>query len=127
MPPGPLLASVPLSLLNMVTRTALLPALILTRPEAADAAVAWYGSFLLTYGQLVLPTPAGAGAVEMGFLGGAVGALDGELGLLVAWRWWANGLPILLGLLVAWQARRQLLGWWPWRARAARPDSPHAR
>jgi hypothetical protein len=125
MPPGPLLASIPLSLINMVTRTALLPALVLTRPDAPEAAVVWYGSFLLIYGQLLLPTPAGAGAVELGFLGGAVGALEGDLALLLAWRWWANGVPVLLGLLVAWQARRQLLDWWPWRVRAIRPDAPH--
>jgi hypothetical protein len=127
MPPGPLLASVPLSLLNMLTRTALLPALVLTRPDAPDAAVVWFGSFLLIYGQLVLPTPAGAGAVEVGFLGGAVGALDGEVALLVAWRWWANGLPILLGLVVAWRSRRTLLGWWPGRLRVGPPDAPRTR
>ncbi len=126
MPPGPLLASVPLSLINMVARTALLPALVLTRPDAPDAAVVWFGSFLLIYGQLFLPTPAGAGAVEVGFLGGAVGALEGDVGLLLAWRWWANGVPVVLGLIVAWQARRQLLGWWPERVRAVRPDSPRA-
>jgi hypothetical protein len=124
MPPGPLAASVPLSLINMLTRTALLPALVLTRPDAPDAAVIWFGSFLLIYGQLVLPTPAGAGAVEVGFLGGAVGALEGDVGLLLAWRWWASGAPIVLGLIVAWQARRQLMSWWPARVRAVRPDAP---
>lgn len=126
MPPGPLLASVPLSLINMVTRTALLPALVLARPDAPEAAVVWYGSFLLIYGQLLLPTPAGAGAVELGFLGGAVGSLEGDVGLLLAWRWWANGVPVLLGLLVAWQARGQLREWWPRRIRVVRPDSPRA-
>lgn len=127
MPPGPLLASVPLSLLNMLTRTALLPALVLARPDAPDAAVVWFGSFLLIYGQLLLPTPAGAGAVEVGFLGGAVGVLDGEVALLLAWRWWANGLPILLGLLVAWRSRRTLMGWWPGRLHVGQPDAPRAR
>jgi hypothetical protein len=126
MPSEAWLVSIPLSLINMVTRTALLPALILTRPDAPDAAVVWYGSFLLIYGQLVLPTPAGAGAVEMGFLSGAVGTLDGDVGLLLAWRWWANGLSVLLGLIVAWQARRELLRWWPGRIRDVRPDTPSA-
>ncbi len=122
MPAGPLLASIPLSLINMVTRTALLPALVLMRPDAPEATVVWFGSFLLTYGQLVVPTPAGVGAVEVGFLGGAVGALEGDVALLLAWRWWANGLPVLLGVVVAWQARRQLRGWWP--TRGIQPEAP---
>lgn len=113
MPPGPVLVSIPLTLINMGARTALLPALLLARPDAPEAAVVWYGSFLLTYGQLFLPTPAGVGAVEVGFLGGTVGALEGDVALLLAWRWWSTGVPILLGLAVGWRAWGTLGGWRP--------------
>jgi uncharacterized membrane protein YbhN (UPF0104 family) len=87
----------------------MLPILALSLPTPPDPAAVWLGSFLLTYGQLVLPTPAGVGLVELGFLGGAAGEFRGELGLLMAWRWWATVLPALLGLVVAWQLRGRLV------------------
>ncbi|MBA2626785.1 MAG: hypothetical protein H0U85_02160 [Gemmatimonadales bacterium] len=66
------------------------------------------GSFALLYVQLLLPTPSGAGAVELGFLGGAAGELGkGEGALLVAWRFYTNGVGLILG---AWLAIRTY-GW----------------
>jgi len=109
MPPGALVTSVVCSMVNVATRTAMLPILALSLPTPPDPAAVWLGSFLLTYGQLVLPTPAGVGLVELGFLGGAAGEFRGELGLLMAWRWWATVLPALLGLVVAWQLRGRLV------------------
>jgi uncharacterized membrane protein YbhN (UPF0104 family) len=73
------------------------------------------GSFALLYSQLVLPTPSGAGAVELGFLGGAAGDLgDGEGWLLLAWRFYSNGVGVLLGVWLAvqiygWPALRKLV------------------
>ncbi len=111
MPPWPVIASVPLSAINIAARTALLPVLALTLPDPPPAAALWLGSFLLVYGQLAFPTPAGAGAVELGFLGGAAGDLGEGVGLLVAWRWWANGATALLGVAVALRIRRRSGGW----------------
>lgn len=108
MPRRALLVSVACSVVNVATRTAMLPVLALSLPTPPEPATVWLGSFLLTYGQLVLPTPAGVGLVELGFLGGAAGEFGGEIGLLLAWRWWANLLPSILGLAVAWQLRGRL-------------------
>ena len=74
MPTWPLLASIPMTLLNLGTRVAILPG---PRPHRWRAhrtsAPCVLGSFALLYSQLVLPTPSGAGAVELGFLGGSGG------------------------------------------------------
>jgi len=73
------------------------------------------GSFALLYSQLLLPTPSGAGAVELGFLGGAAGDLGSDQGwLLLAWRFYTNGLGVLLGVWLAariygWPALRKLV------------------
>ena len=73
------------------------------------------GSFALLYSQLILPTPSGAGAVELGFLGGAAGDLGHNEGwLLLAWRFYTNGIGVLLGVWLAanvygWPALRKLV------------------
>ena len=85
MPRWPLLASLPLSLINLVTRVAILSVLALTLPDPPALGPMALGSFALLYSQLILPTPSGAGAVELGFLGGAAGDLgDNEGWLLLA-------------------------------------------
>jgi uncharacterized membrane protein YbhN (UPF0104 family) len=114
MPRWPILASLPLSLINLVTRVAILPVLALTLPEPPAMGPMLLGSFALLYSQLLLPTPSGAGAVELGFLGGAVGDLGEHQGwLLLAWRWYTNGLGVVLGVWLAakiygWPALRKL-------------------
>jgi uncharacterized membrane protein YbhN (UPF0104 family) len=102
MPLWPLVASVPMTFLELVTRVAILPVLALTLSDPPPAGPLWLGSFALLYSQLVLPTPSGAGAVELGFLGGAVGRLgpDQEL-LLLAWRFYTTGLGVALGAALA--------------------------
>lgn len=69
MPHWPLVASVPLSFINLATRVAILPVLALTLPSPPALGPLVFGSFALLYSQLILPTPSGAGAVELGFLG----------------------------------------------------------
>jgi uncharacterized membrane protein YbhN (UPF0104 family) len=102
MPRWPLLASIPLSLVNVVTRVALLPVLALTLPDPPALPVLIVGSFALIYAQMILPTPGGAGAVEFGFLGGAAGNLgDDSSHLLLAWRFYANGIGTILGVWLA--------------------------
>jgi uncharacterized membrane protein YbhN (UPF0104 family) len=118
MPRGPLLASIPLSLINLATRVAILPVLALTLPSPPPIGPLAVGSFALLYSQLILPTPSGAGAVELGFLGGAAGDLGADEGwLLLAWRVYTNGIGVLLGVVLAarvygWPALRQLAGRW---------------
>ena len=66
------------------------------------------GSFVLIYGQMILPTPAGAGAVELGFLAGAAGDLGGgSHWLLLMWRLYSSGLGTAAG--VAWAVHA--FGW----------------
>jgi uncharacterized membrane protein YbhN (UPF0104 family) len=115
MPWWPLLASMPLSLINLATRVAILPVLALTLTSPPALGPMTLGSFALLYSQLVLPTPSGAGPVELGFLGGAAGDLgDGEEWLLLAWRFYTSGIGVLLGVLIAasiygWPALRMLV------------------
>ena len=115
MPRWPLVASIPLSALNVATRVAILPVLAATLPEPPALGPMLLGSFALLYSQLVLPTPSGAGAVELGFLGGAAGDLGEHQGwLLLAWRFYTNGLGVVLGIWLAvqvygWPALRKLI------------------
>jgi uncharacterized membrane protein YbhN (UPF0104 family) len=108
MPPGPLAASAILSFVNLATRTAILPVLMLALPEPPPLGPAILGSFALLYSQLVLPTPSGAGVVDLGLLAGAAGEVPaGEVELLVWWRFYTTGIGIILG---GWAAVRTF-GW----------------
>jgi hypothetical protein len=97
---------------------AVLPVLALTLPASPELGPLVLGSFALLYSQLVLPTPSGAGAVELGFLGGAAGDLGSGAGwLLLAWRFYTNGVGVLLGIALAahafgWPALRRLARRW---------------
>ena len=57
MPRWPLVASLPLSFLNLATRVAILPVLAATLPHPPDLGPMLLGSFALLYSQLILPTP----------------------------------------------------------------------
>lgn len=108
MPVWPLVASAPCTLVDLVSRVAILPVLAQTLPAPPPAGPVWLGSFALLYVQLLLPTPSGAGAVELGFLGGAAGELGTREGsLLLAWRFYTNAIGLLLG---TWLAVR-IYGW----------------
>lgn len=108
MPRWPLIASLPLSVIAMATRIAILPVLVLTLPTPPSVGLAIFGSFALLYSQMVLPTPSGAGAVELGFLEGAVGQLgEGQAWILVAWRFYTNGIGVVLGVWLA----ASIYGW----------------
>ncbi|HEU4830329.1 MAG TPA: lysylphosphatidylglycerol synthase domain-containing protein [Gemmatimonadales bacterium] len=98
MPPWPLVASVPMTLLNLTSRVGILVALASTLPEPSSFGVLVIGSFMLLYAQLIVPTPSGVGVVDFGFLGGAAGSLGGEgAALLLAWRFYTSGVGLLLG------------------------------
>lgn len=129
MPRWPLLASLPMSFVNLATRTALLPVLAMTLPDPPPLGPALLGSFALLYSQLLLPTPSGAGAVDVGFIGGVAGSLGGrEASLLLAWRLYSNGVGVVLGLWLAirtvgWPAVRALVSG-EWRRAAGAGDAP---
>jgi uncharacterized membrane protein YbhN (UPF0104 family) len=118
MPRWPLVASLPLSFLNLATRVAILPVLAATLPEPPELWPMVLGSFALLYSQMILPTPSGAGAVELGFLGGAAGDLGLRAGwLLLAWRFYTNGMGVILGIALAahaygWPVLRRLARRW---------------
>jgi uncharacterized membrane protein YbhN (UPF0104 family) len=115
MPRWPLVASIPLSVIAMATRVAILPVLTFTLPTPPPLGPAIFGSFALLYSQMALPTPSGAGVVELGFLGGAAGELGAGQGwILLAWRFYTNGIGMLLGVWLAlgiygWPALRKVL------------------
>jgi uncharacterized membrane protein YbhN (UPF0104 family) len=102
-----------LTAISMVARTAILPVLVAGHSGLATGAVI-VGSFALLYGQLALPTPAGAGGVELGFVGGFAGALStGELAtLLIVWRIYTLILGAALGALLFARAAPGGWGWW---------------
>ncbi|MEO8089334.1 MAG: lysylphosphatidylglycerol synthase transmembrane domain-containing protein [Gemmatimonadales bacterium] len=115
MPRWPLVASLFLSVIPMATRIAILPVLALTLSSPPPLGPAIFGSFALLYSQMVLPTPSGAGVVELGFLGGAAGPLgEGQGWILLAWRFYTNGLGVLVGVWLAlsiygWPVLRKVL------------------
>ncbi|MDQ3222648.1 MAG: flippase-like domain-containing protein [Gemmatimonadota bacterium] len=115
MPRWPLVASLPLSALAIAARIAILPVLALTLPSPPAPGPVIFGSFALLYSQMVVPTPSGAGVVELGFLGGAAGELGPGGGwMLLAWRFYTNGIGVLLGVWLAasiygWPFLRKLL------------------
>jgi uncharacterized membrane protein YbhN (UPF0104 family) len=107
-PLAPLALGAGVSLYNVLARTAVLPILALTLPEHPPLGILLIGSFALLYSQLVLPTPAGVGAVDLGFLAGVAGNLGPEApGLLLAWRIYTVGIGAGVGILLAVRA----LGW----------------
>jgi uncharacterized membrane protein YbhN (UPF0104 family) len=107
-----------LTTLSMAARTAILPVLAAGLPGLDPRAVI-LGSFALLYGQLALPTPAGAGAVELGFVGGFAGTMSPRAlaALLLAWRLYTLILGAALGAVLAATAA---LGAWRNRPAPAR-------
>ncbi len=102
MSPWPLIASVPLTIMSAAARVAILPALALTLPYDLPMGAVVIGSFALLFSQLLLPMPAGAGVVELGFLGGAAGEMGAdETALLLVWRFYTTVLGVVLGVVLA--------------------------
>ena len=97
----PLVASVPLTLVSLAARVAILPVLALTLPSPPPMGPLIFASLILTYGQLALPTPSGAGLVEIGFLGGAAGDMGARYGsILLVWRFYTTILLVALGVVL---------------------------
>jgi uncharacterized membrane protein YbhN (UPF0104 family) len=99
----PALLTVPLTIADVLTRIALLPLLALGVVGAPPADVLAIASFAMLYGQIAMPTPGGAGIVDLGLLGGAAGNLGPEAGEIVLWwRAYTAGLHMLLCIPALW-------------------------
>ncbi|HEX9631632.1 MAG TPA: lysylphosphatidylglycerol synthase domain-containing protein [Gemmatimonadales bacterium] len=94
--------AVALTALSMAARVAVLPVLLWGAGALGNPVTAAVGSFALIYAQLLLPTPAGAGGVELGFVLGVAPALaPGDVaGLLITWRVFTLAIPAGLGAVV---------------------------
>jgi uncharacterized membrane protein YbhN (UPF0104 family) len=85
-----------LSLASLAVRIAILPILTRTAASPPPLGAVTFSSFTLLYGQALLPTPSGAGAVELGFLSGGAGiAGAAATRLLLAWRFYTALVPIV--------------------------------
>jgi uncharacterized membrane protein YbhN (UPF0104 family) len=84
---------------SMLARVALLPVLLAAYVPIDNVASVLVGSFALIYSQLLLPTPAGVGGVELGFVTALAPTLPaGDVAsLLVIWRVFSLGIPAGLG------------------------------
>lgn len=89
------------SAISLTARIALLPLLALDAAPSPDIGVLALVSFGLLYGQLVVPTPSGAGAVDAFVLGGATGVQENAGELLAVWRLYSTILPTIVGVVVA--------------------------
>ncbi len=97
---GVIAAATGLTILSMLARIAILPVLLLAYAPLADPLPVFVGSFALIYSQLLLPTPGGAGGVELGFIVSMAPVLsaEGVVELLIAWRVYSLFLPAGLGV-----------------------------
>jgi uncharacterized membrane protein YbhN (UPF0104 family) len=89
-----------LSAVSLVARVALLPLLAIGVSQSVEVGVLAFVSFGLLYGQLVMPTPSGAGAVDALVLGGATGVHQHAGAMLAAWRFYSTLLPTVAGIVV---------------------------
>jgi uncharacterized membrane protein YbhN (UPF0104 family) len=93
---------VPLTLVSIGARVAMLPVLAQALPDPPPLGVLVVGSFVIIHGQLFLPTPGGAGGVELMASAGAAGELGGTAGpVFLAWRAVATGVPVVVGFGLA--------------------------
>jgi len=121
--------TVPLTIIHILARVAVLPVLVSTIASPPPMGAVWLGSLALLYGQLLVPTPSGAGAVELSFLNGAAGDIGPDATeMLILWRFYttltgiflgfAFGVPLYGAAARRWLLRRRLA------RRVLRGDSP---
>jgi uncharacterized membrane protein YbhN (UPF0104 family) len=91
-----LMGTLPLSFVSLLARVLILPVLVLTLREAPPFGQTALSSFALLYSQLLLPAPAGAGFVDLGFLSTLRGGAA-AWNLLVLWRIYTSGIGVVLG------------------------------
>ncbi len=90
------------TVVSVMSRVAILPVLILAAGLTGELGVTMMGSFVLLFGQLLLPVPAGIGVVDAAFLGGVAGITATTV--LVTWRFYTTGVGVILGVgLLLWR------------------------
>jgi uncharacterized membrane protein YbhN (UPF0104 family) len=100
MPLWAVAVTIPITAFHVIARIAILPVVFATLSNPPAFGTVVVGSLALLYGQNFLPTPSGAGAIELGFLDGAAGYVGPDASaLLVMWRFYTTLLPIALGLV----------------------------
>jgi uncharacterized membrane protein YbhN (UPF0104 family) len=103
-PPRLVLLCVVTSAVSLVARVAILPVLAMTTASPPSLGAATVASLGLLYGQLVVPTPSGAGPIDVAVLAGASGVRAGAGSMLGAWRLYTTILPIVTGLVTGFLA-----------------------
>lgn len=87
---------------SVMSRVAVLPVLMRSALPVGDMEVTLLGSFVLLFGQVMVPLPAGAGVVDAAFLGGLAGVTAAAT--LIAWRFYTTVIGVILGgALLAWR------------------------
>lgn len=90
------------TVVSVLSRVAILPVLMIAAGMTGEVDVTLLGSFVLLFGQLLLPVPAGIGVVDAAFLGGVAGVT--ATAVLVTWRFYTTGLGVMLGAaLLLWR------------------------
>src|SRR5262249_18015466 len=89
-----------LTVVAIVARSSILPVVALTLSSSPPFGVMVLASIGASYGQVLLPTPAGAGIVDVALLRGAAGDLGaGAAHVLLAWRIYTVVLPLVTAAL----------------------------
>lgn len=90
-----------LSAVSLLARIAILPIVVEAFGERAPIGPVSLASFALLNGQLLVPTPSGAGAVELAAAAGVIGTHDRTAAIVATWRLYVTVIPIVAGLLAA--------------------------
>lgn len=115
LPPGAIAWCVVLSAASLASRVLVLPILAMGSASAGFGVLTLV-SFALLHAQVALPTPGGAGPIELVFLKGGAGVSHG-IALLGWWRVYVTVLPLAVGFsLAAIVHGRQAWRVLPWRS-----------
>jgi uncharacterized protein (TIRG00374 family) len=87
-----------LSVVSIGARVAILPLVAAAFGEFPPIGGITLASFGLLNGQVLAPTPSGAGAVELAAAAGAFGTKEHTGAILATWRVYTTILPIILGI-----------------------------
>jgi uncharacterized membrane protein YbhN (UPF0104 family) len=99
--PRDLVVLTTLSAISLVARIAILPFVVAAFGEPVPVGAVSLASFALLNGQILAPTPSGAGAVELAAASGFIGTEAHTGAIVAAWCVYVTILPIVAGLLFA--------------------------